>query len=71
MLAVAEDEIGAFERMDTAVVLREVPGLDDDVALGHRRAHLAAPQVRAAARRCRHWSSTTAATMIAPFTISW
>ena len=63
VLAFAQLEVGAFQGVHAAIVLGQAFGLQDD--LGHR---LSPSRAR---RRCRHWSSTTAPTMIAPFTISW
>ncbi len=66
VLALAQDEVGPVERVHTAIMLGEITGFENDVV-----AHGLSPYIRSALRRCRHWSSTTAPTMIAPLTISW
>ena len=62
MLALAQLEIGVLQRMHAAIIFGEAFGLEDDV----RHVQPLRPSARAAA----YWSSTTAATMITPFTIS-
>jgi hypothetical protein len=61
MFALAQLEVCALERMHAAIALGQVFGLQDGV--GHGQALIAR-------RRWRHWSRTTAPTMITPFTIS-
>ena len=70
MFALVEDKIRSLQRMNTAVVLRQVSSFEDDRPIFCTHAAVSR-HAFAAARCCLHWSRTTALTMIIPLTISW